>query len=121
METNSEGDTTTYSVVAVYGVLHHDVFILANRLICTLVMLLLFVFRNNLRFIALVTVDTVVATSMMMMMMAMNFTAAYTTIKYKRMAKMQVSYYNTFQFSIIFSLSCCVVCGRNKFESLHGL
>jgi hypothetical protein len=72
METNSEGDTTTYSVVAVCGVLHHDVFISANRLICTLVMLLLFVFRNNLRFIALVTVDTVVAASMMMMMMAMN-------------------------------------------------
>ena len=110
METNSEGDTTTYSVVAVCGVLHHDVFISANRLICTLVMLLLFVFRNNLRFIALVTVDTVVAASMMMMMMmAMNFTAAYTTIKYKRMAKMQVSYYNTFQFLIFFSLSCCVV------------
>ena len=84
-------------------------------------MLLLFVFRNNFQFIALVTVDTVVAASMMMMMMAMNFTAAYTTIKYKRMAKMQVSYYNTFQFSIFFSLSCCVVCGRNKFESLHGL
>ena len=109
---NSEGDTTTYSVVAVCGVLHHDVFISANRLICTLVMLLLFVFRNNLRFIALVTVDMVVAASMMMTMMAMNFTAVYTTIKYKRMAKMQVSIFLSL-------LLCCV--GRNKFESLHGL
>jgi hypothetical protein len=46
-------------------------------------MLLLFVLRNNLQFIALVTVDTVVAAPMMMMMMTMmmNSAAAYTTIK----------------------------------------
>lgn len=71
-------------------------------------MLLSFVRRDNLRCIALVMVDTVVAAPMMMMMMAMNSAAAYTTIKYKRMAKLQVSYYNTFQYSIFFSLPCCV-------------
>ena len=93
------------------GVLHHDVVISANRLICTLVMLLLFVLRNNLQFIALVTVDTVVAAPMMMMMMTMmmNSAAAYTTIKYRRTAKLQVSYYNTFQLSIFFSLLLCCV------------
>ena len=92
------------------GVLHHDVVISANRYL-TLVMLLLFVLRNNLQFIALVTVDTVVAAPMMMMMMTMmmNSAAAYTTIKYRRTAKLQVSYYNTFQFSIVFSLLLCCV------------
>ena len=82
-------------------------------------MLLSFVLRNNLQFIALVTVDTVVAAPMMMMMMAMNSAAAYTTIKYKRTAKLQVSYRSNFRF---FSLSCCVVLcvGRTKFESLHA-